>query len=54
MAGEMKLAFDSSGEQRDGGMDVLSQRFERVMTAGIIDVQRGEAGGLERGLHFPE
>ena len=52
VADEMHAAVEALGKAFDGGMNVLRQRLERLASARIADVQRGEAGGLDACLHF--
>src|ERR1700737_1311695 len=51
MADEMDRAVDAGGEKFDGRMDVLCQRLQSLSAARIVEVQRRESGGLDRGLH---
>ena len=52
MADEMNGAADAIGKALDGGMNVLRQRFQRLATARIVQVEGGKAGAFQRHLHL--
>src|SRR5450631_4402377 len=54
MADEMDRTFNAGGEKFDGRMNVLGQRLQRLSAARIVEVQRHESAGLDRGLHPAE
>jgi len=43
---------EALGKAFDGGMNILRQSLDRLASAGVADIQRREAGGLECRLHF--
>jgi hypothetical protein len=51
MADEMDRTLGAVSKPRDGGMDVVGQRLERLVAAGIADIQRGETARPGRRLH---
>jgi len=52
VANEMQATVEALGKAFDGGMNILRQSLDRLASAGVADIQRREAGGLECRLHF--
>src|SRR4051812_33584485 len=52
MADKMDGAIDAICKALDGGMNILRQSLDRLASASVADIQRREAGGPERRLHF--